>query len=424
MLHPVKRWRRLLMAAMTLVAFVTCLMSRQIYSNEVYYTLQTDAETDVEVDYDVSPEDLKPLPENWRGLTQAQISNMSTLGRRLFLEDMSASPRLDKNFTILVWKHGPALERRHIMRHDPFGECSVSNCRLTYDSADLKKADAVLFHLHRTPGRTALPERHAHASQRWVFLTDENPFHTFTLSGGTPHMRDFNGLFNWSMTYRMDSDVPVPSGRTLPLNEEERMGHRKLRRKRKNKVAAIMVSNCGGKNHRFDYVQQLQKHMHVDVYGTCGPLKCEGHFAMDCPKLDAYKFYLAFENGDCREYVTEKAWWNGYHKGAVPVIMGASLEECARILPPKSYLHVRNFSSPASLARYLMYLAESPTEYARLHHWRRRFKVVNEHGYFQSPVHHYCRLCEALNYNDPSPKVYDDLERFWSTERDCYESVI
>jgi len=145
---------------------------------------------------------------------------------------------------------------------------------------------------------------------------------------------------------------------------------------------------------------------------------------MDCPSLNDYKFYLAFENGDCREYITEKTWWNAYHKGAIPVIMGASLRDCFRLLPPKSFIHVRNFSSPASLARYLLYLNDSPSEYNSFLQWKRNYKVVNEHGYFQSPVYHYCRLCEALNYNDPGPKVYDNLENFWNSRKDCYEPVI
>jgi hypothetical protein len=41
---------------------------------------------------------------------------MSALGRRLFLDDMSAVPLYDRNFTILVWKHGPSIEKRLVMR--------------------------------------------------------------------------------------------------------------------------------------------------------------------------------------------------------------------------------------------------------------------------------------------------------------------
>ena len=43
-------------------------------------------------------------------------------------------------------------------------------------------------------------------------------------------------------------------------------------------------------------------------------MKCTGHFMRDCPDLDEYKFYLAFENSLCSEYITEKVWWNSYSK--------------------------------------------------------------------------------------------------------------
>ena len=45
-------------------------------------------------------------------------------------------------------------------------------------------------------------------------------------------------------------------------------------------------------------------------------LACEGHFMRDCPDLLDYKFYLAFENALCSEYITEKLWWNAYSKVA------------------------------------------------------------------------------------------------------------
>ena len=43
-------------------------------------------------------------------------------------------------------------------------------------------------------------------------------------------------------------------------------------------------------------------------------LICEGHFTRDCPDIVDYKFYLAFENAPCSEYLTEKLWWNAYSK--------------------------------------------------------------------------------------------------------------
>ena len=60
--------------------------------------------------------------------------------------------------------------------------------------------------------------------------------------------------------------------------------------------------------------------------------------------------------------------------------------------------------------------------------------VLNEHGYFGSPIRHYCRLCEALNYNSRwrftrfelvphlnlrEEKTYNDLAFSWSKASSC-----
>ena len=31
----------------------------------------------------------------------------------------------------------------------------------------------------------------------------------------------------------------------------------------------------------------------------------------------------------------------------------------------------------------------------------------------------FSRICEALNFNNPSPKVYSNMREFWDTKRDC-----
>ncbi|KAA0202650.1 hypothetical protein HAZT_HAZT005733 [Hyalella azteca] len=151
-----------------------------------------------------------------------------------------------------------------------------------------------------------------------------------------------------------------------------------------------MGSNCGDPNNRYKYVAELQKYLAVDVYGECGPLKCPGHYWTNCDKLDDYKFYLAFESSNCDEYLTEKVWWNALHKSAVPVVMG----------PPR-------------------YLLNHPAEYQKYHDWRRRYRVLNEHGYSAAPVCHLCRLCEALNYNNKMDQQAD-LEPFYDRDQQCY----
>ncbi|XP_024935501.1 galactoside 3(4)-L-fucosyltransferase-like isoform X2 [Cephus cinctus] len=355
--------------------------------------------------------------------TNEEIENMSNLGKLLFLAANGTYPpasQRSNKYLILVWQYGSYLERRHLRRYSPWLDCSVE-CQLSYNSRDLKKADAVLFHLHRMKNRQQMPRR-MHLLQRWVFLTDESPLHTFLY--GNQELTDYNGLFNWSMSYRSDSDVPVPYGRTIDRQVDVDLTEFYDMFKKKNNLVAIMGSNCGGSNGRWNYVKHLKNLLgdHLDIYGHClqGNINaCPGHFDNDCTVLESYKFYLAFENSNCKEYLTEKTFWHGYHKWAVPIIMGAAQSECEKLLPPKSYLHVEDFASPAVLATYLLYLHRHDDEYFTFHQWRRHYKVINEHGYFGSASKHYCRLCEALHYNSPKAKTYQNLEQFWSKEKDC-----
>ncbi|KAK8752433.1 hypothetical protein OTU49_005609 [Cherax quadricarinatus] len=364
-----------------------------------------------------------PSGHNWRNLSEYDIKKLSVLGRRLYLNEEIGTVK-DRTFTILVWKTGPQIEKRLLKEYgklnkDPFRKCSAQNCKLTYEDEAARTADAILIHLHRIKGPNTFPNR-TKINQRWIWLTDESPYNTFMVAK-VKDMAKYNGYFNWSMSYRMDSDIPVPYGRTVEMKPEEAASYHYIDYfKLKPKTVAILGSNCGSQNKRWDYVRELKKYIEIDEYGGCGTLKCPGHFMKDCLPLRDYKFYLSFENGDCREYLTEKVWWNALGKGAVPVVMGAIIDDYMKFLPPKSFIHINDFASPQHLAKYLMYLASNPVAYNRYHAWRSRYRVLNEHGYFASEVFHYCRICEALNYNDPAPKVYNNMEVFWNKKTQCF----
>lgn len=361
-------------------------------------------------------------------LSAKELEKMSALGRWLISSDGNPPQNSNKKNTgylILIWKYGPFLENRHLKRftsekHSPWENCSVQ-CLLSYNSNDTERADAVIFHIHRIKNPNELPVRRNY-NQRWIFLTDESPLHTFIHR--PQELSNYNKLFNWSMTYHLNSDIPVPYGRTVKLStpfKDQSLLNEKLEKKKK--LLGIMISDCGSHNNRLNYVRELKKVLgnNLEIIGKClngNQTACPGHFRKDCDLLENYKFYLSFENSNCRQYLTEKIFWNAYEKFSIPVIMGAPYDDCVKLLPPNSFLHVSQFSSPLALANYLMNLSENGT-YRKYHKWRTEYQVINEHGYFGSASKHYCRACQALHYNSMNNKVYDNIENFWSKTKDC-----
>lgn len=99
--------------------------------------------------------------------------------------------------------------------------------------------------------------------------------------------------------------------------------------------------------------------------------------------------------------------------------MGADVDNYRKMLPLNSYINVDDFASPAVLAQFIYRLNETG-EYRDYYRWKTDFEVLNEHGYFKSESFHFCRICQALNYNDKHYKVYKKLDDFWNIKKDCH----
>ena len=162
----------------------------------------------------------------------------------------------------------------------------------------------------------------------------------------------------------------------------------------------------------------------VDIYG-----KCSKEFTSKIPPysqeekmiLSKYKFYLAFENSKCPEYVTEKLYRiinaNSDENPPVPIVMGPNRTWYEKNLPPQSYIHVDDFNSPEELGSYLEDLDSHDSKYLKYLHWRRFHKLSchQQKG---------CQLCSMLlknRYNSDSgglnktkkELVIPDFQSFW-----------
>merc|ERR1712032_531008 len=106
------------------------------------------------------------------------------------------------------------------------------------------------------------------------------------------------------------------------------------------------------------------------------------------------KFFLAFENSICTDYVTEK-FFRTLSRLIVPVVLGGA--NYTRLAPPGSYINALNYPSPFHLAKELKRLAEDGQSYKEA----------------------MCSLCSRLHSEDKKLKSYTDLGAWWEGEGRC-----
>ncbi|XP_050680289.1 glycoprotein 3-alpha-L-fucosyltransferase A-like [Leptidea sinapis] len=277
-------------------------------------------------------------------------------------------------------------------------KCPVDRCTLTGDTREAASADAILFKDHHTPLNI-----NRSPNQIWILYYLECPYHTASLRAASLD------VFNWTATYRRDSDIVAPYEKWVyhdPLITAKDFDRNYAANK--TKKVAWFVSNCHARNRRLQYARQLSKFISVDIYGACGSHHCPRADPNCLEMLDKdYKFYLAFENSNCRDYVTEKFFVNGLQHDALPIVMGARPSEYAAVAPHNSYIHVEEFANPEELAAYLNRLDEDDALYNSYFKWKGTGEFINT--YF------FCRVCAMVHANSRRQRHvhYTDVQAWW-----------
>ncbi|XP_026332091.1 glycoprotein 3-alpha-L-fucosyltransferase A-like isoform X1 [Hyposmocoma kahamanoa] len=281
-------------------------------------------------------------------------------------------------------------------------KCPVDRCILTMNSDESGTADAILFNEYHTTLNARRPP-----NQIWILYYLES-IYAVQFCQTSPLQ-----VFNWTASYRRDSDIVTPYERWVYYNPK--ITQKELDRNyaaNKTRKVAWFVSNCHTRNRRYEYALQLARHISVDIYGWCGPNKY-GCLRNDpnCWKMlnEHYKFYLAFENTNSKDYITEKFFVNGLQHDVLPVVMGARQADYAAVAPHNSYVHVDEFAGPKELAAYLHRLDKDDSLYNSYFKWKGTGEFINT--YF------FCRLCAMLHANDQrqrKPRFID--EQVWWDE--------
>lgn len=221
-------------------------------------------------------------------------------------------------------------------------KCAFQNCFLTskhHYFSNILDFDAIIFNAVHMFYEMALPPNRSQF-QKYIMVAMEP-------AGYFPIPDIYDGFFNLTWTYKLDSDIPFPyivvknhrnediGPKTdmhwmniSQMNETSLYVKKKLQNKQT--AAAWIASNCETVD-RLDFVHDLQKELakyghRIDVYGSCGDYNCPRQEGMDeCFALveSDYYFYLAFENSFGADYVSEKLLHALEHY-AVPVVLGGA----------------------------------------------------------------------------------------------------
>uniref|UniRef100_F6U9D6 Fucosyltransferase n=1 Tax=Ciona intestinalis TaxID=7719 RepID=F6U9D6_CIOIN len=330
---------------------------------------------------------------------------------------------------ILLWN--PEWGYAKIHRQDGF---AAGLCTVTYNQSRVSEARAVVIHftdvtreLLEWENKTRNPD------QFFVFWSVEAPSYLQYYNTKAKWYKD-DHFFNWTMTYRRDSDIFAPY---LEAGVARDIFSRRLKdtgaavgvvsiivyKPNKHIFQLWLVSNCNvlyGSVERMKYVDKLiEAGLPVERFGKCFNNAAEFN-DLSLDRLASYKFYLAFENAlHCKDYVSEKFWQNGIQSWRVPVVWGARKEDLLRLVPENSFIHADDYETAADLAEYLIYLDNNTTAYTEYFNW---FGSNYTTEYLATLYERTAEtlLCDKL-LAKPEPKIIPSVKEniFSSESEDC-----
>lgn len=297
-----------------------------------------------------------------------------------------------RTIRILLW-HWPFGHPYSLVGDKCLEMYNISRCFLTDNTSFFSTADVVVFHHQElSKGSASLPlHLHRPVSQYWVWMSLEPPDNNANLT-------QLNGLFNWTMSYRLDADIPIPYGKTMSGRDEQPI----LAAPNRSCLVSWVISKYKPQQTRSHVYQSLKKHITIEVYGRWNNKPLSNKKLL--PTIAKCLFYLSLENSEAKDYISEKLWRNAFQAGVVPVVLGPSRATYEALAPPHSFIHVSDFSSTAALAEHLQHLAADRQAYNTYFQWHRTHRIKTSTDWRER----LCQICVRFS-RLPARRVYQDL---------------
>lgn len=298
-----------------------------------------------------------------------------------------------------------------------FNKDIIGSCYISYNNSQLSKAAAVVFHSRSNGFTDAATMPRVSTSdekddQLWVYYTLESPVHN-------PDPKPYNGVFDVTATYQLNSDIVTPYGGYRELLDSDPRPPADVNYFRnKTKMVLWVVSNCG-KWEREETVRLLEANgVEVDAAGGC-----KGRLPDTAPNINGdwkslgYKFYLSAENSFCEDYITEKYWRNALLGEMIPIVMGGGNYSNPKLAIPGSFINVHDFETIADLAKHIITISSNEELYNSYFQWKQKYVTAPS----DKRAMLICGLCGMIHNTTFHHKTRTpvDLEKFYGRGMKC-----
>ena len=306
---------------------------------------------------------------------------------------------------------------------DIFNTVCPLGCRLTTDKRELEDSDAVVFHmadsikqgLYINPADWFKFPKHRSKDQVWI-MSNLEPLPQ--LWGDVQGWQD---MINWTWSYSLDADIRNPYGSFRKLNASERL-HKSRKwsginwyNEHPKKGALWIVSNCYDDARRYRVARTIKKYISVNIYGHCGEPCPKGSFS-ECNNLfNISKFYLALENSDCKDYISEK-FWRSLERHQIPIVAWKYGSQFKHLVPPHSYINVYDFPDLDTAGKYIAEVDSNETLYNSYFEWLKEYTVSGENAW--------CQICKKLKDGTIRYQSYHDLQGWFEHDMCRFATVI
>ncbi|KAL4235433.1 Alpha-(1 3)-fucosyltransferase 7 [Mactra antiquata] len=348
-------------------------------------------------------------------MSTEQVGKLNDRTEKQFKTIVTGEPVLRTSPKILLYTNFFGSMKWYHESKDVYQTKCPLGCTLTNDKSQIESADAVVYHLSDIASQSTIKSgfsfsfpKYRRQDQVWVFFNIE----PLTMIWGD--MTVWQGMFNWTWSYTQNSDVYAPYGSATTLNAEEaavaetnsELLNADFFGAKTENGGIAMISHCTDEARRYRIIGTLQKYIPVRIIGRCGEGCPDGYLSCNA-LLPKYKFYLAFENSDCEDYVSEK-YWRSLARGQIPIVAWKLYHDDIAI--PGSYINVYDFPSIDAAGSYIQEVNKNKTLYNSYFKWRFTHKLSDVSGF--------CELCRKLKDDAVPRMVYHDMNG-WIMNQTC-----